>query len=96
MLYRDFLKMLDMINKCHDITEGCANFVNTNIFTPFNQLVYLLMSQVYDETAIKYILDEWLMGNKTELTITKDNGAEIIIPLETRKDLWKAMEQYKK
>lgn len=97
MKFKDFKKIYNTLVECHDKMEKYYNVLKIDeVWNEHNEAITLLLEQIYEKTAVNYVLNEWLDGNRSPITY-KDNetGNIIEVPLNTLEDLWRAMESYR-
>lgn len=96
MNYEQFKQVVTLLEKTSSVVNDASKYVNMSTFEAHNLLVSTLLETIYEPDAVAYILYEWLIGNKNELTVTSKDGTSIVYPMETLEDLYRAMELYKK
>lgn len=97
MKFKDFKKIYETLVICHSKMEKYYDVLKIDeVWNEHNEAITLLLEQIYEKTAITFILDEWLDGNRSPITYKdRETGAVIEVPLNTLEDLWKAMETYR-
>lgn len=94
MLFKDFKNIVELLKASVKAQEKCRDILQPSIFEEHNELITALLLQLYNEYAVTYILNEWLCGNKTPIIFTNNEGTTVEIPMNTVRELWKAMEAY--
>lgn len=94
MLFRDFQRIVRLLEQCGQLQKDGEGFIDPYLFNTHNELITALLEQVYNKTAIDYILNEWLCGNTAPIMLTTNDGVEVEIPVKNLQQLWKAMETY--
>lgn len=95
MKLQTFKEIVSLFEKCIQVRSDATKFVKAKTFEPFTDLHLYLLTEIYQEEAVKFIFLEWLGGNKNPLKVELDRDTSVIYPLETVEDLHKAMELYK-
>lgn len=96
MLYKDFKKIIELIQDCHKIQDKSSDFITSATWNKHNELIISLLIQIYNEAAVEYILNEWLLGHRNPVTFEHPKTHIVEeLPLETEKDLWHVMERFK-
>lgn len=93
MNYEQFVKIVNSLQEVSKQVNKTTGIIQQSFFNKHNLLVSNLLEAIYQPQAITYILYEWLIGNRSPLTVTHD-GVEVIYPLNTVHDVWVAMEMY--
>lgn len=96
MLFKEFKNIVTLLKNCVDTQNKCVNILYPAVFEEHNILISALLKQIYNEYSVEYILSEWLCGNKSPIIFTNNEGVVVEIPINTVRDLWKAMETYGK
>ena len=84
------------IMKVEETKSKAGKDIKQSVFTPFDKLIMIYLSDIYMQDAIQFILFEWLAGNKSALRVPIDTDIVVTYPLETVEDLYTVMELYKK
>lgn len=97
MKKEDFKTLVDLMVLCRSKMEKYYDVLKIDeVWDDFNKTITFLLSQLYEDNALMYILDEYLDGNSSPLTIQQEDGTVIEYPLNTEEDVWRAMELYRK
>ena len=94
MLYRDFRHVIELLQQCAHTQRECSKYINPQVFDDHTELITTLMKQVYNEASVTIILDKWLCGDHSPVVFTDNKGITVETPIESVKELWKAMETY--
>lgn len=94
MRYNDFKNIVNLLRESVKQQDNCKDILQPHIFEEHNELITALLKQIYNDYAVNYILNEWLCGNKSPIVFTSNEGTTVEIPMNTIRDLWKAMETY--
>ena len=94
MHYNDFKNIVNLLKESVRQQDKCKDIIQPQIFEEHNMLITALLKQLYNDYAVDYILNEWLCGNKSPIIFTDNEGNTMQVPMNSVRDLWKAMETY--
>lgn len=95
MKFKTFKTIIEGLQDAHEIMDNMYEYIRPEIFEKHNRVISELLTVIYGEYVVSYILDEWLSGNTSPIRLTQDDGTVIETPVKTVHDLWKAMEALK-
>lgn len=95
MKYKQFAKVIKYLKESSKLLEDTYNIIRPEVFEKHNQLITLLLEEIYGEFVVCFIIDEWLRGNKSPIVFNSDDGTRIEKSINTLQDLWKISEELK-
>ena len=96
MLYKEFSNVIRLLKQCKTVMDGSAMYVRDDLFMYHNELITALLCNVYEKPAVDFVFNQWLCGNRSPVIFTDTDGNTIEQPIDTVRELWRAMECYKK
>lgn len=96
MKLEQFKDMIALLQETFKVSSKAGKYVKQSVFAPFDKLIMMFLSGIYEQDAIQFILFEWLAGNQSDLRVPIDTDTVVTYPLETVEDLYTVMELYKK